>query len=459
MSVELKTRENNKAVFTVEINPEEFRAAINKAYQKNKHLFGIPGFRKGKAPRKIIELNYGKDIFYEDAVNIVLNEKYEPALDELELTPVDYPEVDILDEVSEDEPFKAEFTVEIKPDAKLGDYSNLEVDVVKYDVNDEMVEAEIEKEIKKNARLVVVDRPAEKGDTVNIDFEGFIDGVAFDGGKGESHDLVLGSNSFIPGFEDQLVGKNAGEEFEIDIKFPEEYTDELKGKDAVFKIVMNNIKVEELPELDDDFVMDVSEFDTVEEYRNSVREKLIENNEKMLEDQKVANATKALIEITEVDIPEIMIEKETDRLFKEHENRLMSYGMNLDSYFAATHTDEDRLREDLRKTARGILERELALEAFSKAENIEATDEEIDNELRELAKAYSETEVERFVSEYKEKEDMSMITDFIINRKTLDHLVDIVKFNIKDIDPSEESEDEEVEEEKSEDADKEATEE
>ncbi|WP_425539823.1 trigger factor [Microaceticoccus formicicus] len=431
MKVELKSKENSKAVFTIEIGTEEFKEAIQKAYQQNKHMFNIPGFRKGKAPRQVIESNYGKDVFYEDAVNVVLGDKYEPALKELELEPIDYPKVDILDEISTEKPFNVEFTVELRPVAELGNYKDIKIDITKPEVTEEMVNAEIDKERESNSRLVnITDRASEDGDTLNIDFEGFVDDEPFEGGKAEAYDLVLGSKTFIPGFEEQLIGVKPEDEVEVKVTFPEDYHENLKDKDAVFKVVVNSIKRKELPELDDDFAMDVSEFDTLDEYKNNLRAKLEEANEQHFKQSKINKAVNALAEITEVEVPEVMVEDQIKKDFEDFTHRIAQMGIDIDTYYSIVQTDEESVKEELREPAKNRVKTDLALEAFAKAENVEVSDEEIDNELRELAKVYAEKDIEKFVSDYKENNDLYGITEFIRNRKTLDKLAEIVEFNI-----------------------------
>ncbi len=448
--VELKSNENSKAVFTIEVGTDQFKDAVQKAYQENRHMFSIPGFRKGKAPRKIIETNYGKDIFYEDALNIVLNNVYEPALKELDLEPIDYPKVDVLDEISVEKPFNVEFTVQLKPVAELGDYKSIKLDIVKPEVTEEMVDAEINIERDKNSRLVTVSEgAAEDGDTVNIDFEGFVEDEAFEGGSAEGYDLVLGSNSFIPGFEDQLIGSTQDQELDVKVSFPEDYEESLSGKDAVFKVRVNSIKRKELPELDDDFAMDVSEFDTLDEYKADIKAKLEEASENNFKQQKINKAVEALLEMTEVDVPEVMVEDQIERDFHDFTHRISQMGIDLDTYYSITQSNEEAVKEELRLPAEKRVRTDLAIEAFAKAEDVEVTDEEIDNELRELAKIYAEKDIEKFVSEYKENNELSGITEFIRNRNTLDKLVEMVEFNlvdaesIKDGEETEESESEE----------------
>lgn len=434
MTIELKSNENDKAVFTVEIQGEEFDNAVNKVYNESKGQFNIQGFRKGKAPRKIIEVNYGQTIFYEDALNEIMNEKYGEALEELELNPIDYPEVDVKGEISIEKPFEVEFTVQLMPTPKLKDYSDAEIDVIQMVATDEDLDQVLENEREKNSRLVSVeDRPAENGDTVNIDFEGFVDNVAFDGGKSENYDLVLGSNTFIPGFEDGLIGANAGDELDVNVTFPEEYQAEnLAGKDAVFKVKVNNIKTKELPELDDDFAMDVSEFDTFEEYKENLKKQLEENVEISNKNEKYNRAIKCLIEYLEVEIPEVVIENQIDHELHDFEHRLAQMGMNLDTYYQITQSEEKAVREELRPQAIARVESDFALQALAEAEGLTASEEEIDKELRNLAEQYKTEDVDKFVEDFKAEEDLGPIENFIITNKSLDKAVEVVKFNVVD---------------------------
>lgn len=434
MTIELKSNENDKAVFTVEIQGEEFDNAVNKVYNESKGQFNIQGFRKGKAPRKIIEVNYGQTIFYEDALNEIMNEKYGEALEELELNPIDYPEVDVKGEISIEKPFEVEFTVQLMPTPKLKDYSDAEIDVIQMVATDEDLDQVLENEREKNSRLVSVeDRPAENGDTVNIDFEGFVDNVAFDGGKSENYDLVLGSNTFIPGFEDGLIGANAGDELDVNVTFPEEYQAEnLAGKDAVFKVKVNNIKTKELPELDDDFAMDVSEFDTFEEYKENLKKQLEENVEISNKNEKYNRAIKCLIEYLEVEIPEVVIENQIDHELHDFEHRLAQMGMNLDTYYQITQSEEKAVREELRPQAIARVQSDFALQALADAEGLTASEEEIDKELRNLAEQYKTEDVDKFVEDFKAEEDLGPIENFIITNKSLDKAVEVVKFNVVD---------------------------
>lgn len=279
MSVVLESKENNKAVFTVEVSQEDFQDAIKKAYAKNKSRFNVPGFRKGKVPMRVIEMNYGKEIFYEDAVNILLPDAYENGIEELDLNPVSNPEIDI-ENIDEENPIVFKFEVDVRPEPVLGDYSNLEAEIDDFSVTDADIDAVIEKALETNARVEQVEREAKEGDSVNINFEGSVDGEVFEGGTAENYDLTLGSNSFIPGFEEQLVGVKPGEEVDVNVTFPEDYHEEsLANKESLFKVKMNSISEKIRPELDDEFVKDISEFDTLDEYKADIRTQLEKESE------------------------------------------------------------------------------------------------------------------------------------------------------------------------------------
>ena len=431
MNTKLVSRDEKKVVFTSEISPEAFEASINKVYNKMRSRFNIPGFRKGKAPRKIIELNYGEGIFFEDAVNELLPELFEEAVKELELNKdiCGMPKIDI-EEFDKNKAIVIKFEQELKPVPELGDYKNLVADDVKFEVTDEMVEDRINKERENNARIVSVeDRPVKDMDTVNIDFEGSVEGVPFDGGKSENYDLVVGSHTFIPGFEEQLLGKNIGDNVDVNVIFPEEYhSEELKGKEALFKVKINSIKEKQLPELDDEFAKDVSEFDTLEEYRADIKKNLTEAAERNALVQKQNNAIDALIESSNVEAPESMINEEVDKAFRDFAGRIRQYNMDLDNYFKMLNTTEEAVREQLRPEATKRANAELVIDAFAKLENIEVSEEEIDKEIDEFGKNMKVKDFEGFKKELKSGEGLEGITASLIRRKAVDHLVSLVKF-------------------------------
>ena len=431
MNTKLVSRDEKKVVFTSEISPEAFEASINKVYNKMRSRFNIPGFRKGKAPRKIIELNYGEGIFFEDAVNELLPDLFEEAVKELELNKdiCGMPKIDI-EEFDKNKAIVIKFEQELKPVPELGDYKNLVADDVKFEVTDEMVEDRINKERENNARIVSVeDRPVKDMDTVNIDFEGSVEGVPFDGGKSENYDLVVGSHTFIPGFEEQLLGKNIGDNVDVNVIFPEEYhSEELKGKEALFKVKINSIKEKQLPELDDEFAKDVSEFDTLEEYRADIKKNLTEAAERNALVQKQNNAIDALIESSNVEAPESMINEEVDKAFRDFAGRIRQYNMDLDNYFKMLNTTEEAVREQLRPEATKRANAELVIDAFAKLENIEVSEEEIDKEIDEFGKNMKVKDFEGFKKEIKSGEGLEGITASLIRRKAVDHLVSLVKF-------------------------------
>lgn len=441
MNTKLVSRDEKKVVFTSEISPEAFEASINKVYNKMRSRFNIPGFRKGKAPRKIIELNYGEGIFFEDAVNELLPDLFEEAVKELELNKdiCGMPKIDI-EEFDKNKAIVIKFEQELKPVPELGDYKNLVADDVKFEVTDEMVEDRINKERENNARIVSVeDRPVKDMDTVNIDFEGSVEGVPFDGGKSENYDLVVGSHTFIPGFEEQLLGKNIGDNVDVNVIFPEEYhSEELKGKEALFKVKINSIKEKQLPELDDEFAKDVSEFDTLEEYRADIKKNLTEAAERNALVQKQNNAIDALIESSNVEAPESMINEEVDKAFRDFAGRIRQYNMDLDNYFKMLNTTEEAVREQLRPEATKRANAELVIDAFAKLENIEVSEEEIDKEIDEFGKNMKVKDFEGFKKELKSGEGLEGITASLIRRKAVDHLVSLVKFQEPKIETVEE---------------------
>ena len=431
MNTKLVSRDEKKVVFTSEISPEAFQASINKVYNKMKSRFNIPGFRKGKAPRKIIELNYGEGIFFEDAVNELLPELFEEAIKELEIAKeiCGMPKIDI-EEFDKNKAIIIKFDQELKPVPELGDYKNLVADDVKIEVTDEIVDERVNKERENNARIVSIeDRPIKDMDTVNIDFEGSVEGVPFDGGKSENYDLVVGSHTFIPGFEEQLIGKNIGDNVDVNVIFPEEYhSEELKGKEALFKVKINSIKEKQLPELDDEFAQDVSEFDTLDEYRADIKKNLVESAEKNALVQKQNNAIDALIESSNVEAPESMINEEVDKAFRDFAGRIRQYNMDLDNYFKMLNTTEEAVREQLRPEATKRANAELVIDAFAKLENIEVSEEEIDKEIDEFGKNMKVKDFEEFKKELKSGEGLEGITASLIRRKAVDHLVSLVKF-------------------------------
>ena len=389
MSLQVEKLEKNMAKLTIEVSAEDLDKAMEKAYQKQKSRISLPGFRKGKAPRKMIESMYGKGVFMEDAVNSLVPQEYTKALGECDLEIVSQPEIN----VTQMEPGKALiFTadVAVKPEVTLGDYKGVEVPKSEIAVTDEEVDAEVKKEQDKNARTVAVeDRAAANGDITTIDFEGFVDGVAFDGGKGTDYALTLGSGTFIPGFEDQLVGANTGDHVEVKVTFPEEYqAKELAGKEAVFQCDVKKIETKEVPELDDEFAKDVSEFDTLAEYKEDVKKKLTEKKEKEARTAKENAAVDKAIENAQMDIPELMTKTECRQMMDDFSRRMQQQGLSMEQYFQFTGQSMDKMMEDMKPQALKRIQTRLVLEKVVETENIEASEDEINEEISKMAETY-----------------------------------------------------------------------
>ena len=384
-----KTENANEVKLEITIEAEKFDEAMKKVYFKSAKYFNIPGFRKGKAPMNIVEKYYGKEIFYEDAFNEVVPEEFEQALKDNNIEAVSRPDIDIK-QIGKGQDLIFTAVVQTKPEAELGKYKGIEIKKIEYNVTDHDIEHELGHMQEKNSRLVSIDdRPVENGDITIIDFEGSVDGVPFDGGKAEGHELEIGSGSFIPGFEDQIVGMKIDEEKDINVKFPEEYfSKDLAGKDAVFKVKLHEIKKKELPELDDEFAKDVSEFDTLKELKDSIKEKLeTQNNERAKYETQDA-VIKAVSENTKLDIPSGMIELEIDNMLKDIETRLSYQGLKLEQYFKMMGQTEEEVRKEYEPQAIEGIKSRLTLEAIIKKEKIEATDEEIDAKIKEMAENY-----------------------------------------------------------------------
>jgi len=381
--------EKNTVKLTIEVDKEAFEKALEKAYKKNVKQIALPGFRKGKAPRKLIEKYYGEAVFYEDAVNFVCPEAYEYAVKEAGITPVDRPEIDI-EEIGGGKDLVLTAVVTVKPEVTLGEYKGVKAEKTVYETKEEDVEAQIKADAEKNARMITIeDRAVEMGDITVIDFEGFVDGVAFEGGKGLDHTLEIGSGQFIPGFEDQLVGAKLNEETEVNVKFPEEYhAEELKGKDATFKVTVKEIKVKELPQFDDDFAKDVSEFDTFEEYKNSIKEKLDKSNEARTKAEFENNVVEVVTENAKVDIPQCMIDNKIEDMIKDFGYRLSSQGMSLEQYMQITGTTVDTFKEQFKDQAEAQVKSGLVLEKIAEVEAISVSDEDLEEELKKMADMY-----------------------------------------------------------------------
>ncbi len=393
MSVKVEKLENSLVKLEITIEAEKFDEALQKAFFRNAKYFSVPGFRKGKAPRNIVERYYGENILFEDAFNIVAPEYYDDAIKVNNVEVVAAPEIDIIQmEKGKDLIFTA--TVAVKPEVKLGDYKNVKIEKKEYKVTAKDVDKAIKDMAEKNARIVAGDENSvlENGYTAVIDFEGFIDGKAFEGGKGENYSLELGSNTFIPGFEEQLIGLKKGEETEVNVSFPENYfSKELAGKPAVFKVKVNDIKVKELPAIDDEFAKDVSEFDTLKELKADTKKKLEEENAQRAKFEMEEEAIKAVVDATEVNIPVVMIENEINDYTKEMESRLRYQGMNLETYLQLMGQSISDFKEQYKERAEQNVKTKLTLEAVFKAENIEITDKEIEEKLKGIAERYGST--------------------------------------------------------------------
>ncbi|MBQ8198902.1 MAG: trigger factor [Lachnospiraceae bacterium] len=389
MSLQLEKLEHNMAKITIEVPAEEMSKAVQAAYQKNKNQISIPGFRKGKVPFAMVEKMYGKGVFLEDAANAVIPGAYEKAVSECEEEIVSAPVINVIQlEADKDFIFTAE--VALKPEVELGKYKGVKIDKIDVEVTEEEVNEMIERERKNNAREITVeDRPVKDGDKTIIDFEGFVDGVAFEGGKGEDYELVIGSHSFIDTFEDQLIGKAIGEEVEVNVTFPEEYhADELAGKPAMFKVVIKEIKEDELPELDDEFASEVSEYETFAEYKENVKKGLEESKAQKAADEKERAAIEAVIEDAKMDIPEAMVSTTQRQMMDEFAQRIMSQGLSFDQYLQFTGMTEDKMLEQIKPQAEMRIKSRLVLEAVAKAEGIEASEEDFNKEVEKIAGMY-----------------------------------------------------------------------
>ena len=396
MSVKVENTENkNEVKLTFNIEAEKFEEAMKKVYAKTAKYFNIPGFRKGKAPMQLVERQYGSAIFYEDAFNELVPDIYDEAIKENKIEAVSRPNIDIVQmEKGKELIFTA--TVETKPEVELGKYKGIEIKKIEYTTTDKDIEHELGHMAERNARLVTVeDRPVEKGDITTIDFEGSIDGVAFEGGKAENHELEIGSNTFIPGFEDQIIGMKLEEEKDVKVKFPDDYfAKDLAGKDAVFKVKLHEIKKKELPKIDDEFAKDVSEFDTIAELKNSIKEKLDTENADRAKYETEEEAIKVVCDNTKLDIPSGMVELEIDNMMKDMETRLSYQGLTLNQYFQMMNRTEAEVRESFKDQAEKSIKSRLVLEAIVKAENFEVTSEEVGEKIKEMASQYGRKEEE-----------------------------------------------------------------
>ena len=426
MKAELVKREGNKVTLKITVDNNKFEAAVNKAYNKTKGKYNIPGFRKGKAPKVVIETQYGKGVFYNDAIDMLFPEVYPQAIKELNIDPIDRPDLDV-EQISKENGLVMVVNVEVKPEFELGAYKGIEISKVENTVSDDEVEAKLNEMVNKNARLASVEGKAlENGDTAVIDFEGFENGVAFEGGKGENYNLVIGSNTFIPGFEDQLVGKKAGEEVEVNVTFPEAYhAENLAGKPVVFNVKVNDVKVKEVPALDDEFAKDTTEFETLAELRADVKAKL-EEQAKNAADAEMRNALVEKVSAnTEVEVPEAMVQHQIDNMLMELNYQLQYQGLNLQQLLQMTGRSIEELRNERREDAARLVKSSLVLEAIAKAEGIEVSEEELTAELEKMASMYR-MEVEQLKSSLRET-DLEDIKGQLKIRKTIDLLLENAK--------------------------------
>ena len=423
MSVQVEKLEKNMAKLTVEVPAEEVEKALQAAYMKEKNKISIPGFRKGKVPRAMIEKMYGAAVFYEEAANILIQDNYAAAMEESKEDIVSRPTIDIV-QIESGKPFIFTAEVAVRPEVTLGKYKGVQVTKIDTTVTDEEVEAALEKEQQKNSRTVTVtDRPVANGDTAVIDFEGFVDGVAFEGGKGENYPLTIGSHSFIDNFEEQLIGMNIGEEKEINVTFPEEYhAEELKGKPATFKVSVKEIKEKQLPELDDDFAQDVSDFDTLAEYKEDLKKTISVRKENEAKAKKEDEAIAKIVETSKMDIPEAMINTQVNRMVEDFAQRLQQQGLSIDQYFQYTGMTADKIVEEMKPEAVKRIQTRLVLEAVAKAEDIQVSDEEFDAELQKMADMYKMelSQIKEFMGEFEGKQIRSDIAiqkavDLIVN--------------------------------------------
>lgn len=424
MSTVEKT-EKNVVSFEFSVSADEFEKAIEKAYRKNVGKINVQGFRRGKAPRMIIEKYYGKEIFYEDAINIVLPDAYDKAIEENNIQAVAQPEIDIKGEIVKGEDIIFTAKVTVKPEFEICEYKGIKAEKVTHRTLKKDVDAEIDRLRERNSRMVPVeDRAVQKDDIANIDFEGFSDGKAFDGGKGEGFDLTIGSGQFIPGFEDQLIGANIGDEVTVSVKFPDEYhAEELKGKDAEFKVKINGIKVKELPELDDEFAKDVSEFDTLEDLQKDTKEKLSAANKEKSQRETEENVINAVCDATEIDIPQEMIDTQIQNMIRDFDMQMRYQGMDLQQYMKYTGSTADMLKEQFKDEAEKRVKTSLILEKVCELEKIEATDKDVEKEYQKTVEesGMKLEDIKKYISE-------SDIKDRIKAEKTVKFLVDNASF-------------------------------
>ena len=416
MSLQVEKLEKNMAKLTVEVSAEDLEKAIEKAYQKQKKQISIPGFRKGKVPRQMVEKMYGREVFYEDAANELIPDAYDKALEDCEEDIVSSPRIEVT-QIEAGKPFIFTATVALKPEVTLGEYKGVKIGKIDREVTEEDVMAQINAERDNNARNITVeDRPVKDGDMTVIDFEGFVDGVAFEGGKGENYPLTIGSGAFIPGFEEQLVGAEIGKEVEVKVTFPEDYqAEELQGKEAVFKCTVHEIKEKEGPELDDEFASEVSEFETLAEYKEDVRKNLEEKKAKDAETTRENKAVQAAVEASEMEIPEPMLETQQRQMVDEFAQRITMQGMSMEQYMQFTGATYEKLVEQVKPQAEERIKSRLVLEAIARAEKIEATEEDYEDELKTMADVY-QMEVDKVKELMGEREKKNILLDLAVRK-------------------------------------------
>ena len=424
----LQSHEDNRAVYTFEIAWDLFDKEVNKVYNKNKNRFQIHGFRKGKATRKIIEMSYGEGVFYEDALNNLLPEYIESASKELELEPIGRPDVDVK-KLEKKETIEIEVSTDTKPHPTLADYKGMEVERHPVTVEEAEVDQVISSEQQKNAVIRPVERAAKEGDTVQIDYAGSVDGVAFEGGTAEKQQLELGSGSFIPGFEEQIVGHKAGESFDVNVTFPEKYhAEDLAGKDAVFAVVLHEVQEKDIPEADDDFAQDVSEYDTMKEYRDAIRKDLQEKAEERDLNRRQNDALAKLAEISDVKVPQSMIDDQVEVEIRNMANQLQQMGLSFDQYLQYSGQSIDMMRANYTPMARARVAGDLVLGSLVEEQKFEATEEEIADEMKEIAQTYGAQDPEDFIRRMKEMNQEELVADDIRKKKALDYLLEQVKW-------------------------------
>ncbi len=416
MSLQVEKLEKNMAKLTVEVSAEDLEKAIEKAYQKQKKKISIPGFRKGKVPRQIVEKMYGREVFYEDAANDLIPDAYDKALEECEEDIVSSPRIEVT-QIEAGKPFVFTATVALKPEVKLGEYKGVKIEKIDREVTEEDVMAEINRERENNARNISVeDRPVKDGDMTVIDFEGFVDDVAFEGGKGENYPLTIGSGAFIPGFEEQLVGAEIGKEVEVKVTFPEDYQAEnLQGKEAVFKCTVKEIKEKELPELDDEFASEISEFDTLEEYKEDVKKNLAEKKEKDAKTARENEAVDVAVKASEMEIPDAMLETQQRQMVDEFAQRITMQGLSMEQYMQFTGANYQQLIDQVKPQAEERIKSRLVLEAIAKAENIVASEEDFEEEMKTMADVY-QMEIDKVKELMGEKEKKNIMLDLAVRK-------------------------------------------